>query len=316
MKKTGTPKRRTQDPIKTPGAKRPERPEMPNTPTVFDPWIDYSKRMESQITGVLKDSRNEYEKMYNGWKDFSKSMTMRLKPPMNEEAEEKGYTEMFNVWKNYSNKIGVRLENIVERNTTNIRALTDMYQDFVMNSMKNTPMMEGTEKNTLQDIYTSWFDFSNTINTQFARLVSLPNENEKVVELWNDLTDKMTKITDTMVTENEVHTNEINAMWNTMSDRFGDSMMEFFDGRKNDYENVYGTWLKETEKMGARLTNTMQASGTDYEGLYKMYFERMAGFQKGWTMFPFFGPQKVRDEVADLNKKVADLEKKLDEQKD
>jgi hypothetical protein len=55
----------------------------------------------------------------------------------------------------------------------------------------------------------------------------------------------------------------------------------------------------------------MKELGTDYETLYKMYFDRTTSFQRNLMIFPYMRTQNIADEVKNLRRKIAELEKKV-----
>jgi hypothetical protein len=64
--------------------------------------------------------------------------------------------------------------------------------------------------------------------------------------------------------------------------------------------------------MGKRLTNMMKDFGTDYESLYRMYFDRTANIQTNFTRLPYMNTQASATEVTELKRKLTELERKLD----
>jgi hypothetical protein len=63
---------------------------------------------------------------------------------------------------------------------------------------------------------------------------------------------------------------------------------------------------------GWTLVNLTKEIGTDYENLYKMYFDRTASYQRNLFVFPFAGTQGLVNEIEELKKKIKELEDKLD----
>ena len=87
--------------------------------------------------------------------------------------------------------------------------------------------------------------------------------------------------------------------------------MGFIDEYNDNYENVYTTWINESKEIGRRFSEVMKDMGTDYETLYKMYFDRTASFQRNMMIFPYIRAQNLAEEVKELRRKIADLEKKV-----
>ena len=63
--------------------------------------------------------------------------------------------------------------------------------------------------------------------------------------------------------------------------------MGFLDGYNRNYEEVYNTWINENKEIGRRFGEVMKDLGTDYETLYKLFFDRTTPFQRNLMMFPY-----------------------------
>ncbi len=135
MKKTVRSNKRGRNPRGKPRTSNPGPMPEPNNITLFDPWVQYSKQLETQIVDVLEENKTQYERLYNGWNDFSKNMGVKMKTTVGDDSPE--YKELFNVWKNYSNKIGTRLTKLVEDNRSNVETLTNEYKDYSTKIVEN-----------------------------------------------------------------------------------------------------------------------------------------------------------------------------------
>jgi hypothetical protein len=83
------------------------------------------------------------------------------------------------------------------------------------------------------------------------------------------------------------------------------------DGYDKNYESMYNTWINETKEIGRRFSEVMKNFGTDYETLYKMYFDRTTSLQRNLMVFPYVGAQNLSEEVKELRRKVTELEGKV-----
>jgi hypothetical protein len=117
----------------------------------------------------------------------------------------------------------------------------------------------------------------------------------------------------TITYEGESRVSDVYASWNSLSDKFGETMLGFLDGYNTNYEKVYNTWVNETKEIGRRYSEVMKDFGTDYETLYQMYFDRTASFQRNLMIFPYLRAQNLAEEVKELKRKIEGLEKKLDD---
>jgi BMFP domain-containing protein YqiC len=136
-------------------------------------------------------------------------------------------------------------------------------------------------------------------------------ENTKVYDTWNEFSDRMGGLINTMTKETETHTNDIYTSWDELSGKFQNTINGFLDEYNNSYEYMYTQWIDSTRKIGEHFAHTMKEFGADYENLYKSYFERTANFQRNIWISPFNGVSALHDEVDFLKQKIADLEKKL-----
>ncbi|MFW6142272.1 MAG: hypothetical protein ACOC53_06915 [Candidatus Saliniplasma sp.] len=264
-------------------------------------WKNLKKEADKGLEDVKSTSRKHWDKIDEKWDLKSDRFQKHLDELEKSDIPDEELEKLEERWGKLTTQLDKRIKDIREEMKGKKEDVKEIIYEYIGESQA---IIEDDEKD-MGDLYPLWFDMVKDIRNELeVSRDALEKKEIELIKTWDGLSTDLRKELKNLAKEHEEEMEELFKIWISISEDV-DKLLEQLPDK---YYDIYGELWKGFRKKRPEIKLKLKELSEEYSELIK---DPMKSIK---TTYKKFTKTSKDEEIQELKKRIAKLEKKLDEE--
>lgn len=273
-------------------------------------WEDLQKEIKGGFEEFKFPPKRYWERVEKDWKKRVRKIEKNLEELSDTEIPSEELDELTDLWKGFVKEMNLLLGEI----PIELQLRKNKVLEIIKDHSEESKEIISEKERDLKELYPLWFDMLEKTRGELEEARNyMENKEEEIYDHWEEFKEEFTLKMEKMAVEHADKMEDVERLWSSLSENFEKKLAEGFAEHDHLYKAFWEEMGREKPLVLKKFEEVREKIEKDYSQVVEQALESI---KKGYEEMVSPAEEEIgkEEEIAELKKRIEELEEKLEEE--